>query len=202
MRATIFVIGEVKGQPRARVGRFAKDVTRLYTPTTANGWRYPLTLAMGELAQQFGHPIAKACRIDVTFYFERPRTHWRKKKEFRVLSTTAPIYHENKPDRDNCDKLVLDCATAASLVSDDCKVVVGTIEKRYATHEPPGALITIDDDLGPTKVGELYGEDLLDLEKHPRRVPPHAKTFSSNAFSTPSIIPTVTEEQDPSIKCG
>ena len=176
MKYSVFVVGDPKGMPRARsaFGKRGDDGNRhsyCFTPTTANGWRYPVTLALGKIASELGHPIASACRVDLTFYFERPKSHWRSGKEWKVLKESAPIWHESKPDFDNLAKLLLDSASAAQMWVDDRLVAIGNVQKKWATHEPPGCLVCIDTDMGPTTVGELYAKELLDLEKYPRKAP-------------------------------
>ena len=192
MRASIFIVGEAKGMPRTRAtsrrggGVPGPAHAYMYTPTTANGWRYPVTLALAKLASEIGMPVARACRIDCTFYFERPKAHW-VGGDYKRIRPTAPVYHESKPDRDNLDKLLLDAAVAASLLTDDRIVCLGEIQKRYATREPPGCLITLETDIGPLTVGELYSEELLNLAVHPRVAP---GTVYATQVGNPSMAMT------------
>lgn len=176
MRSSVFVVGDPKGMPRARsaFGKRGDDGARhayCFTPTTANGWRYPVTLALGKIAAELGVPISGACRVDLCFYFERPKTHWKHGKEYKVLKESAPVYHETKPDVDNLSKLIMDCASNAAIWVDDRLVSIVNVTKKWATHEPPGCLVCIDTEVGPTTVGELYAKELLDLEKYPRKAP-------------------------------
>lgn len=176
MRHSIYVVGEAKPQPRARcaTSKIDRGKRYMYTPTTGAGWKYQVTLAAAKFSELFGAPICKPCQVDLTFFFERPRSHWVRRREYKVISPKAPIYKSNKPDRDNLDKLVLDALTCAGVFSDDAVVVAGTIIKKFCTHEPPGCLITIDNDVGPIEVGEIYTEEMLDLSVHPRRIPGNA----------------------------
>lgn len=172
MRESIYVVGEVKGKPRARLSRRNRhDAPVMYHPTTAKGWEYPVGIALTDLATKIGHPISTPVRINITFYFERPKSHWRKTAMYKILLPSAPIYHDTRPDRDNCDKIILDQAQAVGLITNDCHVVMGSIEKRWATHEPPGAMIEIDDEF-PNELRDLYEDPaFFDLTQHPRTVP-------------------------------
>lgn len=176
MKTSVFVVGDPKGMPRTRItggtrGHDGKRSQYCFTPSTANGWRYPVTLALGKIAADLGVPISGPCRVDLTFYFERPKTHWKSGKAYKVLKESSPIWHDSKPDVDNLAKLILDCASNAAIWVDDRLVAINSVQKKWATHEPPGCLVSIDTEVGPLTVGELYSVELLDLEKYPRKAP-------------------------------
>ena len=66
-----------------------------------------------------------------------------------MLTADAPLPHQQKPDRDNLEKAVLDAlgdfAGLPPLVwCDDCQVVAGRTTKRWAlTGEPAGGAVAI-----------------------------------------------------------
>lgn len=70
--------------------------------------------------------LTGALKIDGDFYF--PRT-----KELEKAKYPDRIWHTKKPDRDNCDKGVLD-ALKGTMIADDCAVCTGTINKWYIEH--------------------------------------------------------------------
>jgi Holliday junction resolvase RusA-like endonuclease len=174
MKHTLFIIGNPKPEPRARATSRSlgngKRISTVYKPTTANCWRYPVTLALGELLNKIGAPINRACHFEMTFYFERPKSHWAG-GDYRRILPGAPVFQENKPDFDNLSKLVADAAQSCGLLTQDCKICIGNVTKKYATFEPPGLMLTITDELGPATVGTLYDRKLLDLTTNPRRAP-------------------------------
>lgn len=66
--------------------------------------------------------------VNVSIYFPRPKAHSNKKG----LKPDAPRFHTSKPDRDNCDKAILDALTNLGIWKDDSQVAEGTIRKLYA----------------------------------------------------------------------
>lgn len=134
---TLHVIGEPKGQPRARVARHG-GFSRVYDPGTADNWKRLVILAASIELQgcKADRPVfAGPVRVDITLRFPRPKSHFRSNGQ---LKPTAPTYHTAKPDRDNCDKAILDALGAASLQlwRDDAQVCSGGVTKLYV--EPGG----------------------------------------------------------------
>ena len=197
MKHSVYIVGEAKAQPRARSAKFRRDdgtiAIRQYSPPTAANWRYSVSIGLARVSEAFGHPIAEACRVDIHIFFERPGSHWRSGQEYKVIKAAAPIYHTSRPDLDNVYKLIMDAGTGVGLFSDDCKVVLGELTKKYATHEPPGCLVSVSTDLGPLTMGDLYNSDLLDLTKNPRRIPANA-SFTPGALPTPTVVPMIKQQ--------
>lgn len=88
-----------------------------------------------------GNKLAKLWRSAVVIAAKRHRPVWLRGEALNVSTTfyfpTADAArwgqpHTHKPDRDNLDKLILDCLKEAKLFSDDCIVADGTIRKRWA----------------------------------------------------------------------
>lgn len=128
------VIGEPKGQPRAKAARRG-GFTRVYDPGTADAWkglvREAAAKAIAESGYSGGYPIFDGpVRLDLTLWFPRPKSHFNRKG----IKPDAPPYHSGKPDRDNCDKAVLDAlgAECLQLWRDDAQVADGRITKNYA----------------------------------------------------------------------
>ena len=137
---TFFVPGTPKAQPRPRAfaRKFgAKFSARVYDPGTAEGWKSAIAVA----ARPFlpAEPLKGPLRVDITFYFPRPKYHFRSNGE---LKPTAPEWHTGRPDRDNCEKSSADALTQLGMWEDDGQVCSGTIEKRYSFQS--GAEIRIE----------------------------------------------------------
>lgn len=84
-------------------------------------------------------------RVDITFYFPRPKSHYRTGKHANELKPTPPMFHTGKPDRDNADKAILDQLTVSRMWLDDKQVCDGRIRKFYADMRGPGVSITISE---------------------------------------------------------
>ena len=158
---SFFVAGIPAGQPRARATAFGGHA-RLYTPKTINkdGFRreHPATSwkmcvrneaekAMRE-ADQF-EPLQGPLCVNLTFYFPRPKSHYKSRSAAArtadappILKPNAPKWHTTKPDRDNSDKACLDALTDLGVWHDDKQVCDGRIQKLYANKQA-GCLIEI-----------------------------------------------------------
>lgn len=140
---TFFVPGVPKAQPRPRAfaRKFgSKFSARVYDPGTAEGWKSAIAVAAKPFLPT--EPLAGPLRVDVTFIFPRPKSHFRSTGE---LKQTAPDWHTSRGDRDNLDKAVLDCLTQLGMWKDDGQVCSGTIRKHYALSRftLSGASVTI-----------------------------------------------------------
>jgi Holliday junction resolvase RusA-like endonuclease len=143
--ATFFVSGEPKAQPRVKARAIpTKKFNRgervwigsVYTPDTADGWKQAVRCYA--LQKRPAEPLTGPVRVDTVFYLPRP------KKMMTAKYPDGPVLHVAKPDRDNCDKPILDALTKAGWWSDDCQVCAGEIVKVYASKRgTPGAQITV-----------------------------------------------------------
>lgn len=135
LHSVIEVTGDPKGQPRPRA--FSRNgKARVFDSGTAEGWKAQIALAARDHLP--AAPLACPVRVDVEFYFRRPKRLQKKN------SPAGYIPHIAKPDRDNLDKGILDCLKQIGFIRDDCYVSDGTIRKRYTRIDSaPGALIEI-----------------------------------------------------------
>ncbi len=79
-----------------------------------------------------GDPWTGPVRLVVTAIFEIPASWPKRYRE--ALANGGTIYHDQKPDKDNIEKLVMDACN--SLVwRDDGQVALGGILKRYGSPE-------------------------------------------------------------------
>ena len=144
---SFFAHGDPKGQPRPRAfaRKFgAKWQARVYDAGTAEGWKSQVALAVKALNKGIVIPDGPI-RVNSSFYFRRPKSHFRTGKNAHLLRDDAPEWHTQKPDRDNLDKAVLDALTQLGCWSDDCQVCAGEISKRWAPlGSGPGCLLEIE----------------------------------------------------------
>ena len=125
-----------KGQPRARAAT-ANGKAWVYTPSSAAP--YKLAVKAEAAKHRPEKPIEGPVCADITFTFPRPKSHYRKDG---TLKEGAPVFHTKKPDRDNCDKAVLDAITqVGGFWNDDAQVCDGRLLKVYGSS--PQLLIII-----------------------------------------------------------
>ena len=121
-----FVRGEPKGQPRARafaLKRGGQTFVRMYTPGSAESWKNEIAIAARPHLPL--HPLLGPIALDLEFYFERPKAHYRTGRNAGVLREDAPYWHTSKPDRDNLEKAVMDALTTLGFFKDDAQVCGG-----------------------------------------------------------------------------
>lgn len=142
MPIIITIPGEPIAHPRAKVTAFAGRA-RMYTPTKNGIAEYKALIRLEARRVYSGAAIDSAVQVDCEFIFSRPKSHFRTGKHAGRLRDDAPRWHDKKPDRDNCDKAVLD-ALKGVVLQDDCRVASGSIIKRFvARDENPGTIISI-----------------------------------------------------------
>lgn len=141
----ILVVGEPKGQPRPRACRRGARAG-MYDPGTADGWKSLVREAARKALQGAAsgpRPIFTGpVRVDISIWFPRPKSHFLK----AGIRADAPLYHTSKPDRDNCEKAILDALGSEELQiwRDDAQVCDGAVSKTYAAPgQAAGARIRI-----------------------------------------------------------
>ena len=79
-------------------------------------------------------PFDFPLRVDIDFYFERPKCHYETRKAVKgTLKLTSPKWHINIPDRDNVEKFLMD-ALSGVFWKDDRIVCDGNITKQYSSN--------------------------------------------------------------------
>jgi Holliday junction resolvase RusA-like endonuclease len=137
--AAFNVLGDPKPQPRPRA--FSRGgQARVYDPGTAEGWKGAIALAARSHLPV--EPLQGPVRVSIELRFRRPRAHYVAGKPERGLRPRAPALHTGKPDRDNCEKALLDCLTQLGMWHDDGQVCGGEVSKIYG--DAPGARVVIE----------------------------------------------------------
>ena len=129
MTISFTVEGNPKGQPRARAFYKPGLGVRMYDSGTAEGWKGLIAVAARQ--HMPAKPLEGPISVSITFFFERPKSHYRTGSHAGELRPDAPYWHTSKPDRDNSEKAVLDCLTTIGMWKDDCQVCDGPIRKRW-----------------------------------------------------------------------
>ena len=131
------VYGEPKAQARPRA--FARKVggkffARVYDAGTAEHWKSEIaTCARPFIPEKL---LTGPVRVDLEFFFARPKSHYRAGKHSNELRKDAPCWHTTKPDKENAEKAVLDALTRLGFWKDDAQVCDGRVTKRYAAGIP------------------------------------------------------------------
>lgn len=91
-----------------------------------------------------GPPLKGAVRMDVTFSFRRPKSHYGTGRNARRLKPSAPRYHTQKPDLTKLVRSTED-ALKGIIWEDDCQRIGGEPTKGWVDRwEREGALIVIE----------------------------------------------------------
>ena len=129
------VRGDHKAQPRVKAYKRGAHAG-VYTPGSADYWK-TLVVEAGRSVRP-SEPISGPVRVDLWFYFKRPKRLCRKK------DPACALPHTSKPDRDNLEKAVLDCLTQDGWWHDDAQVCEGGVRKLYHPKEGwPGLVAEI-----------------------------------------------------------
>lgn len=97
---------------------------------------------------QWSKPITEPVKVQVEFYFPRPKNHYGTGRNAQKLKPSAPkfVTSSSKGDLDKLCRSTLDALAQKSgglVLSDDSIVVSLYAIKRYVDTEPPGALISV-----------------------------------------------------------
>lgn len=85
-------------------------------------------------------PVDDALKLSVSFWFPRPKSHYRTGRFFDVLKTDAPTDHMQTPDVDKLLRLISDALTIARVIEDD-KFIVDERGRKFWTQGEPGTHI-------------------------------------------------------------
>lgn len=131
-----------KGQPRQAqrvvVPKGGKPFAMNYMPKGAPIHNFKATVRMAAEKSYVGPPLTGPLRVDMTFVFPRSKAQtWKTRPMPRIP-------HDKKPDRDNCDKAVLDALKGLMFI-DDCQACDGRIQKWIAAgDEQPHVMVRVE----------------------------------------------------------
>jgi Holliday junction resolvase RusA-like endonuclease len=127
-----------KARPRfARRGKFVKTYSAQETEESLMMWEVYRQLPDG------WQPLKCPIKIITNFYLPRPKAHYGTGKNAGKLKSSAPLFHTQKPDVDNLQKMVYDCLNGV-VWGDDATIYNATANKMYS--ENPRTEIIIDGD--------------------------------------------------------
>ena len=111
-------------------------------------WRSDVKAAAeaAHLASDDWDRATDAVGVQITFRFERPRSHYRTGRNAHLLRDDAPIYvtSRGKGDNDKLQRSTFDALTASGVIADDSLIVAVHSFKVYAaSHDAPGADIEL-----------------------------------------------------------
>ena len=122
------ILGNPKAQGRPRAAKKGRFVS-VYEDEKDTLAKHDLAVVVQQEAPE--KLIDCAVRVDIHFYFPRPKSHFGTGRNAGILKPSSPLFHTSKPDRDNLDKLVLDALTGVFWV-DDKVVCQGWLQKEYS----------------------------------------------------------------------
>lgn len=134
-QASFQVLGVPKAQPRTKAcirGAHAG----VYDPGTSEGWKARVVFAGRQHLPKA--PLDGPIRVDIDLFFPRPKSISRRR------DPDGPIWMVAKPDRDNCEKAILDAMKQDGWFRDDSQVCAGEVRKFYHRKGGiPGAEIAV-----------------------------------------------------------
>ena len=118
----------IPGKPKAlKRHRVAKN-GRMYDPSSTD--KKQTWLQIAKFRPKL--PLAGDISISLTFYMERPKSHYRTGKYKHLLKDNVPEYHSFTPDIDNLCKYVFDTIQGKhGMICDDSQICVLFAEKLY-----------------------------------------------------------------------
>lgn len=134
------IVGEPKGQPRARAFSRGGHV-RMYDPGTAESWKSAIAAHVRDRLPEKPHKGPLKVRME--FRFLRPKNHYTSKGELTKSAKLNKLFHTQKPDFDNLEKAVSDCLTELGFWQDDTQVVKWSGSKNWVSTMP-GMFLKID----------------------------------------------------------
>ncbi len=137
VRISFVVRGLPKAQPRVKARRIGAHAG-VYDPGTAEVWK--ACVVREARAYRPEVPLEGPLRISIDLLFPRP------KSLMRAKDPPGELWHVSRPDRDNCDKAILDALKDDGWYRDDAQVCAGEVQKFYHSKSGvPGARITIEE---------------------------------------------------------
>lgn len=124
----VYIEGPPAAQPRPKVSKFSV----YYTGKAYKIWRELVDKALEASPPE--EMMTGPLYTTLKFYIPRPKSHYLSRKYGYVLKKQAPLYHTQKPDLDNLEKLVYDRCNGI-VYKDDSQIVRHMVEKVWC-HNP------------------------------------------------------------------
>ena len=117
----------IKGRPKAlkRHRHTKKGFT--YDPSYGDKKEFVLKASYKKPAK----PLEGALRMQLAFYFARPKNHYRTGRFSKELKSGVPYWHTTVPDLDNLEKMVADALEMAGFYKNDSYIAQKQSEKIY-----------------------------------------------------------------------
>jgi len=131
----LIVLGDPRAQKRHRAVRMG-GMIRQYDPSASDKADF-LSVVQNQAPEE---PFSCPLRVDMIFFFTRPRNHYYTGKRADVLRDNAPEWHTSKSDVDNNVKAIFDALNKV-FWRDDSIICVLTAIKKYSSK--PRTEITI-----------------------------------------------------------
>ena len=126
----IIIPGKPIAKKRPQFARRGKYVQTYNSQQTEEG-KFFLQAKM----QWKGEPLTGPVSIRMTFFVQRPKSHFGTGKNSGKLKPSAPEFPEKKPDLDNYEKFASDCLNGICW-KDDSQIVDSMTRKRYTATNP------------------------------------------------------------------
>ncbi len=133
----LIVLGEPTAQKRHRSVRIG-GFTRQYDPSASDKGDFLSIVQKNAPKQLFTTPL----KVDLEFYFARPKSHYRSGKNSHLLKDNCSEWHTSRPDCDNLQKLVYDALNKV-FWKDDSIICHISVIKKYS--DTPRTEINIEE---------------------------------------------------------
>lgn len=152
--------------PKGSKNQFGAESSKRVKP-----WMSDVAKAVGDALGTDRAVLRGPVRIEVTFAFVRPKSHYRTGKNAGVLRDDAPFWHCNPGDTDKLQRAIGDALTGIAY-ADDKQIASWSADKIW--DERAYAILTIvdlsggsDDTERPVSLGEGHDPDASDRVAHP-----------------------------------
>jgi len=136
--------GSKKGFAIKRKGVYTGKVAQVESSKKVKPWRQDVKQAALD-ARGVTPVMTGDVRVYVTFWFARPRRHYRTGRNSHLLRALAPVRPCGRPDLDKLVRSTCDGLGEACVFGDDAQISDIHASKRYATPQQfPGASITVE----------------------------------------------------------
>lgn len=130
--------GSKRGFAIKKGGQYTGRVVITDDCKTSRDWKTDVKFAAQRAYQ--GLPVTGALRLEITFYIQRPKSHYRSGAHSTSLKPSAPDWPTTKPDATKLLRGVEDALTGI-VWKDDAQVVWQQVWKKYGTQ--PGCQLTV-----------------------------------------------------------